>query len=97
MIFLCFQGKVEFLTVLEKKVEKCRKHIQDFFQLGVVVMFLSVTHSLIYLLVEGLYQDTNFYIVKGWWIGDLVTLFVTVLSFLLAIVLCKRGANTGFA
>lgn len=70
---------------------------RTFLLLGVVVVFLSIILSVMGLLVEELYQDTNFYILKGWWINDWVTLLVAVPIFFLALALGKRGSKTGFA
>ncbi|MEW8987367.1 MAG: hypothetical protein AB2401_10275, partial [Bacillus sp. (in: firmicutes)] len=68
-----------------------------FLQLGTAVMLLSATLSLIGLLVEDLYQDTNFFILSGWRINDWVTLLVATPIFIIAISLGKRGNKSGFA
>lgn len=68
-----------------------------FLQLGFAVMFLSAALSLMGLLWEGLYQDTNWFILTGWWINDWVTLLMAVPLFFLAIYLGKKGSKRGFA
>ncbi|WP_147534520.1 hypothetical protein [Bacillus marasmi] len=68
-----------------------------FLQIGTAVMLLSATLSLIGLLVEDLYQDTNFFILSGWRINDWVTLLVATPIFIIAISLGKRGNKSGFA
>lgn len=68
-----------------------------FLQLGIVVMLLSATLSLIGLFVDDLYHDTNLFILSGWRINDWVTLLVATPIFLIAIFLGKRGSKIGFA
>ncbi|MGM0904533.1 MAG: hypothetical protein ACQEXB_25995 [Bacillota bacterium] len=68
-----------------------------FLQLGFAVMLLSLTLSLMGLFLDGLYQDTNLFILNGWWINDWVTLLIAVPLLLLALYLAKQGSIRGFS
>ncbi|OIJ19411.1 hypothetical protein BKP45_13270 [Anaerobacillus alkalidiazotrophicus] len=67
-----------------------------FLRIGIAIMLLSATLSLIGLLWEELYQDTNLLIVEGWWMNDWVTLLLAVPLFAIAIFLGKKGSKHGF-
>lgn len=68
-----------------------------FLNIGFSIMLLSGALSLIGLFGDGLYQDTNLFILKGWWINDWVTLLIAFPAFILAIILAKQGLKGGYA
>ncbi|OIJ14204.1 hypothetical protein BKP37_08965 [Anaerobacillus alkalilacustris] len=65
--------------------------------IGIAIMLISATLSFIGLSWDGLYQDENLLILKGWWINDWVTLVVAVPLFAIAIILTKKGGLSGVA
>lgn len=68
-----------------------------FIQLSVIIMFTSGSLSLLGLLWDGLYEDTNSLILTGWWINDWVTLAVAVPMFAISFFLATKEWLSGYA
>jgi hypothetical protein len=86
-----------YIFRLVERMKNVKNLPRVFLQLAMAVMLLSGVLSIIGLSWDGLYQDTNSFILEGWRINDWVTLLFAVPLFAVALILAKQGSKRGHA